>query len=142
MKFRYKRIASDVDPAGYTQHPLIQVTLRYGSRAVDLRALIDSGAADCLFHKSIGEALGIDVESGKPKNYTGIARQSVVGYVHEIGLRVQGMSEWVTIQAAFIDDQVIPLLGQEGFFDSFQVVFERYRGRFEVNSRARYRLRH
>ena len=57
MKFRYKRIASDVDPSGYTLHPLIQVSLRYGNRAVDLRALIDSGAADCMFHRSIGEAL-------------------------------------------------------------------------------------
>src|SRR5438132_13636870 len=108
----------------------------------NLRALIDSGAADCMFHRSIGEALGIDIESGAAKDYTGIARQSVVGYVHEIGLRVQGMSEWVMIQAAFIDSQLIPLLGQEGFFESFQVVFERYRGRFEVNSRSRYKLRH
>jgi hypothetical protein len=142
MKFRYKKIPSNVDPAGYTLHPLIQVTLRYKNRALDLRALIDSGAADCLFHRSIGEALGIDIESGSPKDYTGIARQSVVGYVHEIGLRVQGMSEWVKIDAAFIDAQVIPLLGQGGFFDSFQVVFERYRGRFEVNSRTRYGVRH
>jgi Aspartyl protease len=142
MKFRYKKIPSDVDPKGYTLHPVIQVSLRYKSNSFDLRALIDSGAADCIFHRSIGEALGIDVESGTAKDYTGIARQSVVGYVHEIGLRVQGMSEWVKIQAAFIDAQVIPLLGEEGFFDSFQVVFERYRGRFEVNSRARYRLRH
>ena len=86
--------------------------------------------------------MGIDIESGRVKDYTGIARQSVVGYVHEIGLRVQGMSEWVKIQAAFIDAQIIPLLGEGGFFDSFQVVFERYRGRFEVNSRMRYRLRH
>ena len=95
-----------------------------------------------MFHRSIGEALGIDIESGRVKDYTGIARQSVVGYVHEIGLRVQGMSEWVKIQAAFIDSQIIPLLGEGGFFDNFQVVFERYRGRFEVNSRALYRLRH
>ena len=142
MKFRYKKIASDVDPKGYTSHPVIQVSLRYGNRAVDLRGLIDSGAADCLFHRSIGEALGIDIESGRVKDYTGIARQSVVGYLHKIGLRVQGMSEWVEIEAAFIDAQVIPLLGEGGFFDSFQIVFERYRGRFEVNSRARYRLRH
>ncbi|PYS24027.1 MAG: hypothetical protein DMF72_06865 [Acidobacteria bacterium] len=142
MKFRYKKIASDVDPKGYTLHPVIQVTLRDGNRAIDLWALIDSGAADCLFPRSIGEALGIDIESGRFKNYTGIARQSVVGYVHKIELRVQGMSEWVKIEAAFIDAQVIPLLGEGGFFDSFQIVFERYRGRFEVNSRARYRLRH
>jgi hypothetical protein len=142
MKFRYKRIASDVDPVGYTLHPLVPVSLRYKNRAIDLRALIDSGAADCVFDRSIGAALGIDIESGRLKNYTGIARQSVVGYVHEIELRVQGMSEWIKIEAAFIDAQVVPLLGQQGFFDSFQVVFERYRGRFEVNSRARYRLRH
>src|SRR5436853_1702177 len=95
MKFRYKRIASDVDPAGYTLHPLIQVSLRYGNRAIDIRALIDSGAADCLFHRSIGETLGIDIESGRPKDYMGIARQSVVGYVHEIGLRVQGAARQV-----------------------------------------------
>jgi hypothetical protein len=142
MKFRYKKIPSNVAPKGYTLHPLIQVTLRYGNNAFDLRALIDSGAADCIFHRSIGEALGIDIQSGKPKDYTGIARQSIMGHVHEIGLRVQGMSEWVKIEAGFIDAQVIPLLGQGGFFDSFQVVFERYRGRFEVNSRARYRMRH
>jgi len=90
MKFRYKRIASDVDPVGYTLHPLIQVSLGYGNRAVDLRALIDSGATDRMFHRSIGEALGIDIESGTSKDYTGIARQSVIGHIHEIGLRVQG----------------------------------------------------
>ena len=142
MKFRYKKIPSDVDRKGYTSHPLIQVSLRHKNNVVDLRALIDSGAADCMFHRSIGEALGIDIKSGRLKDYTGIARQSVAGYVHEIGLRVQGMSEWVKIEAAFIDAQVVPLLGEGGFFDSFQVVFERYRGRFEVNSRAQYRSRH
>src|SRR5437879_7599234 len=118
MKVRYKRIASDVDPAGYTLHPLIQVSLGYGNRAVDLRALIDSGATDCMFHRSVGEALGIDIESGTSKDYKGIARQSVVGYVHEIELRVQGMSEWVEIEADFVDAQVIQLLGEGGFLDS------------------------
>src|SRR6266496_1499218 len=62
MKFRYKKIASDVDPAGYTLHPLVQVSLRYKNRGVDLRALIDSGAADSMFHRSIGNALGIDIK--------------------------------------------------------------------------------
>src|SRR5205085_11044761 len=102
MKFRYKKIPSAVDPKGYTLHPLVQVTLRYKNNVVDLRALIDSGAADCLFHRSIGEALGVDIELGRPKDYTGIARQSVGGYVHEVGLKVQGMSVWVKIAAAFI----------------------------------------
>ena len=72
-----------------TQEALIQVSLRHGNKAVDLRALIDSEAADCMFHRLIGVALGIDIESGTRKDYTGIARQSVDGYVHEIGLRVR-----------------------------------------------------
>ena len=142
MKFRYKRVPSDVDPAGYSTQPYIQVTLRHKNKALNLRALIDSGAADCIFHKSVGAALGIDIEAGEPKTYTGLANQSVVGYVHPVSLQVQGISEWVPIEAGFIDADLISLLGQSGFFDNFQIVFERYRGRFEVNSRARYRMRH
>lgn len=142
MKFRYKRLPDNVDPKGYSTHPLIQVRLSYGHKALNLRALIDSGAADCLFHKSVGLALGIDVESGAPKTYTGIASQSVTGHVHPLKLQVQGFSEWIHVEAGFIDSDVIPLLGQSGFFDNYQILFERYRGRFEVNSRTRFRLRH
>src|SRR5207245_10783067 len=121
MKFRYKKIASDVDPKGYTLHPVIQVSIRYGNRVVDLRALIDSGAANCLFHRSIGEALGIDIESGRVKDYTGIARQSVVGYLHKIGLRVQGMSERVEIEAAFIDAQLYHCWAREVSLTAFKL---------------------
>ena len=142
MRFRYKKIPSNIDPAGYSTQPYIQVSLRYKNTALNLRALIDSGAADCIFHKSVGTALGINIESGEAKNYTGIASQSVVGYLHPVSLQVQGMAEWVAIEAGFIDADLVPLLGQSGFFDNYQIVFERYRGRFEVNSRARYRLRH
>jgi len=142
MKFRYKRVPSDIVSTGYSTDPYIQVRLRYKNKAVNLRALIDSGAADCLFHKSFGVALGIDVQSSQPKSYTGIAGQSLIGYVHPVSLQVQGMAEWVSIEAGFIDADLVSLLGQSGFFDNFQIVFERYRGRFEVNSRARYRLRH
>lgn len=138
MRFRYKKIPSDVDPAGYSTQPYIQVSIRYKSKALNLRALIDSGAADCLFHRSVGMALGIDIESGETKTYTGIANQSVVGYVHSVSLQVQGISEWVPIEAGFINADLVSLLGQSGFFDNFQIVFERYRGRFEVNSRTRF----
>jgi hypothetical protein len=142
MKFRYKKVPSDVAPTGYSTEPYIQVSLRYENKALNLRGLIDSGAADCLFHRSVGVALGIDIESGVAKTYTRIASQSVVGYVHPVSLQVQGTSEWVPMEAAFIDADLILLLGQSGFFENFQIVFERYRGRFEVNSRARYRVRH
>lgn len=138
MRFRYKKIPSDIDPSGYSTQPYVQVSVRHKGKALNLRALIDSGAADCIFHRSVGVALGIDIESGETKTYTGIANQSVLGYVHPISLQVQGISEWVPIAAAFIDADLVSLLGQSGFFDNYQIVFERYRGRFEINSRTRF----
>jgi hypothetical protein len=90
----------------------------------------------------VGKLLGIEVETGVSKTYKGIARQSVKGYVHPLKLQIQGFSEWVHVEAGFIESDVIPLLGQTGFFHNYQIIFERYRGRFEVNSRTRFRLRH
>ena len=138
MKYRYKRVPTNIEPAGYSTQPLVQVSLRYRNRTVRLRALIDSGAADCIFHQSVGQALGIDVESGLEKGYTGIAGQTVTGYVHSLMLQVPGFPEWIQIEAGFIESDVISLLGQSGFFDNYQIIFERYRGRFEVNSRTRF----
>jgi len=136
MKFRYRRIPDDTNPNGYSLDPLLEVRLANGSKAVDIRCLIDSGAGDCLFHRSIGELLGLEIQTGNPKIYYGIAGQSVTGYIHEIGLRVQGFSEWVTIEAGFIEPNLVPLLGQSGFFENYQITFERYRGRFELKSRS------
>ena len=139
MKFRYTRVPDNLNPKGYSIYPFLQVRLGFKSKALNLRGLIDSGAVDCLFHRTIGEALGMDIDSGTPKTYAGIAGQEVTGYVHSIKLQVQGFSEWVQIEAGFIDIDFVPLLGESGFFDNYQIVFERYRGRFEVNSRTRFR---
>lgn len=98
-------------------------------------ALVDSGAIDCIFPESIGRLLGIDVPSGQPKTYFGLARQAAPGFMHSIRLQVTGFDHWVTLDAGFISADIMPLLGQSGFFSNYQVVFERFRKQFEVNTR-------
>ncbi|MCA1574481.1 MAG: hypothetical protein LC770_08085 [Acidobacteria bacterium] len=56
-------------------------------------ALIDSGTVDCIFPKSIGTLIGIDVPSETPKTYFGLAQQAASGYLHEIKLQITGYDQ-------------------------------------------------
>jgi hypothetical protein len=84
----------------------------------------------------VAEVLGIDVVTGRQHQFYGFNKQPTTGYVHQVGLQVQGLPHWVSVDAVFIGSEVMPILGQYGFFDSFQVVFERFNGRFEINTKA------
>jgi hypothetical protein len=99
-------------------------------------ALVDSGAVECVFPTSIGEVIGIDVPSGQPKTYFGLAEQTATGFVHSIKLPVTGFNHWIDLDVGFIDsDSISPLLGQYGFFSNYQIIFERFRKQFEANTR-------
>lgn len=135
MKIRYTKLPDVLNPGGYSWYPMIQVCARYGNKGRVLHALVDSGAVDCIFPASIGEVIGIDVPSGEPKTYFGLAEQAASGFVHSIQLQVTGFNHWINIDAGFIDSNISPLLGQHGFFSNYQIIFERFRKQFEVNTR-------
>ena len=113
------------------------MTLFNGDKRQSIISLVDSGADACLFHSSIADRLGIDVRSVKPTEFDGIAEGiSVQVYFHPVHLQIQGFTEKVEISAGFTDsNSVYGLLGQAGFFENYQVIFERYKGRFEIASR-------
>ena len=143
MKFKYRKTPDDTDPSKrWIARPILQVRLYDGLKHQDIRCLVDSGADDCLFHTSVGEVLGIDVQAGRLKPFAGIAAGHFVdAYMHSIQMQIQGFSEKIDLEVGFTDsDWVSGILGQSGFFDNYRVTFERFRGRFEVTSRARPRL--
>jgi hypothetical protein len=142
MKFKYRKTPDDTDPSKrWIARPILQVRLYYGLKHQDIRCLVDSGADDCLFHTSVGERLGIDVQAGRLKRFAGIAAgQFVDAYMHTIQTQIQGLSEKIDLEAGFTDSEwVYGILGQSGFFQNYRVTFERFRGRFEVTSRFRLR---
>lgn len=142
MRFRYTKLPDLLNPGGYSWYPLIQVCTRYNGKGRVFHALLDSGAIECVFPASIGQMIGIDVPSGKPKVYFGLAQQAAHGFQHTIKLQVTGFDHWIAMEVGFIESEnIMPLLGQAGFFSNYQVVFERFRYQIEVRTREQALMR-
>jgi hypothetical protein len=58
-----------------------------------------------------------------------------------VKLQVPGFTHWIDVDAVFAESEVMPILGQQGFFESYQIVFERFRRQFEINTREDAMLR-
>lgn len=116
--------------------PFLWIRLAHGDNHIDLDGLVDSGAGDSLFTVDVAEALEIDLTGAAEKSFYGLDNSEVIARVHPVQLQVKGFDEWITIQAGFIEINQIPLIGQSGFFDNYEVTFRRYKGRFEVSSRT------
>lgn len=137
MNVRYRKLRDDTRPDGYFLYPLLRVFVRHGVNMIGYLALLDTGATDCIFPASSGARdLGIDIRKGRPIPFKGIAAQEADGFVHRVQLQVEGFKHWIDIDAAFVEKEEVPILGQSGFFDNYQVVFERFRREFEVNTKA------
>ena len=139
MKFKYRYLRDTSSPTrDYIKLPLLGVRLGSGANRTDVVGLVDTGATDCLFDRDVADDLGITLaDSDVKREYFGVGGQSVVGHIHTIQFQIQGFAEWVQIEAGFIDAKLpYQLLGQTGFFDNYEISFQRYRGRFEIKSRS------
>lgn len=137
MKYKYLRLPanSQLTATGkpWTFVPLVDVELKAGNKSpFRCKALIDSGAGTCLFHGSVGEALGIEVESGKKAPMKGVTSQSGWVYYHKIVIGLDGHNIESIVGFSYDLDLYFGLLGQVGFFDSFRVCFDLPKQDFEV----------
>ena len=139
MKFKYRYLRDSSGPGRqYIRLPLLKVRLGFGANRTDVVGLVDTGATDCLFDQDVADDLGIKLaDSDVKREYFGVGGQSVIGHIQPIRLQIQGFSEWIEIEAGFINAKLpYQLLGQSGFFDNYEINFKRYRGRFEIKSRS------
>ena len=139
MKFKYRYLRDSSSPSrDYIKLPLLKVRLNFGANHSDVVGLVDTGATDCLFDRDVADDLGIKLaDSDVKREYFGVGGQSVIGHIHQIRFQIQGFSEWIVMDAGFIDAKLpYQLLGQSGFFDNYEINFKRYRGRFEIKSRS------
>jgi len=113
--------------------PVIPIRLIRGEKEVRYLAIIDSGADLCIFHAEIGELIGIAVESRKLLQFSGISGQQLAAYFHNIKVEVGGYE--FDCYAGFSRDlRNLPygLLGQLGFFNLFDVLFDYNKERIEL----------
>ena len=139
MKFKYRHLRDTSGPGvRYIKLPLLAVRLDYRGKQTPIVGLVDTGATDCLFDRDVADDLGITLSSADPiREYVGVGGESVTGHMHRIKLQIDGFSEWVEFDAAFIDAKLpYQLLGESGFFDNYEVTLKRFRGRFQIKSRS------
>ena len=110
--------------------PFIPVKLYYGKRSIRVQALIDSGCTTTHIHTDIARVLGIDLSVAKEKNSGGITG-SAIGRHMRLQIEIEGHGESFESPAAFLGTLPVPmLLGQNNFFDKFNVRFEKPKASF------------
>ena len=126
MDFEYLEFLTDY---GIVHRPYIEVSLKYRRRSVFVLSMVDSGADFSTFATGIGELLGLNVKSGEMREVVGIGKKPIPVFLHTIRLCVD-KHEFKFI-AGFGDD-LPPILGQEGFFEYFDVGFSYSKKRIKL----------
>ena len=108
----------------YLLRPVIPITFQTKNGSLEYAALIDSGADYCLFHAFIAEQIGLNVKKGKVLVYYGTSGKQNKAYFHEVEFTVGETLVKSFVGFSYdIEELDFGLLGQNGFFDKFEVKF-------------------
>ena len=132
LKIPYKKFP--LYGGGVTYSAMLNVNIalpaKNAPRTKRFEAIIDSGASRCIFHASIGRFIGLEIQKGPLEETLGINGPSR-SYLHDIVLYAPGGI--INIRAGFSDELPIAgLLGMNGFFDHFKVIFDPTGQRCEI----------
>ena len=105
MKFEYR-----YEKEAYL--PIVEVILKFKNERIRTDALIDSGAAMCLFKGEIGRALGINIDGGEKKIFQGVSAK-LIGYIHEVEITIADKTFKTKI--AFENDACCVALAEKNF---------------------------
>lgn len=109
--------------------PVAEISFPFrGGGRLALFLLIDSGAAISALPKTDARMFGIDVGQGIPMFISGIDGRIIAGWRHEV--RVCIKEDTLLLPIVFLDNDFSPrVLGRDGIFDHFTVIFEESRRR-------------
>ena len=105
--------------------PRIPIRLVHKSRFIILLALVDSGADDCLFPLEVAQELQLPLDPRNTNLYGGIGNGHITATFMDVRIEINNDVTF-PLYAGFSDaPSVVPILGQAGFFDRFEVTFNR-----------------
>jgi hypothetical protein len=106
----------------------VPVTLSLNQAQVSCEAKVDTGASLCVFARSPGEQLGLDIASGL-RQLMGTVTGSFVAYLHEVDFSVAGLE--FSAFVAFAEDETFKrnVLGRRGFLEQVTLGLVDYEGR-------------
>lgn len=116
------------DCLSYDEHPTgikLYTTLQYQGNVERVKALVDTGAAVCLFSNEVGRRLGITIETGLP-----LTVESVGGplecYGHEIVLQTGELVFQSTVYFAKYPGLPRNFLGRRGWLRQIKLAVVDY----------------
>lgn len=128
LKFPYTRVpVSDVygKKIGETYRPIVSLSLFHGPKRLNVLALVDTGADECLFPGEFARLLGHNLTKGNPRTFAGIGG-TITGYLHQTDVKIGPFK--LRINIYYSDDWNkwgFGLLGQNGFLTRFDAFFSR-----------------
>ena len=114
---------------------MIPVVIR-AKYVTKLYALVDSGATISLFHISVADDAGIDLKDAKKEYLAGVGGYVPAYVKKEVELEIEDLGE-LKIPIAFTEYifSDLAILGRQGFFDYFEIVFREWRRELELRPR-------
>ena len=131
MQYRYKVFPLSKPNPAFPEEtsawlPILPVRLSYQHSRLTppLEAIVDSGAADCLFRADIADYIGIKLDKGRKGLVHGVVHGPKLDvFYHDVSLWVG--SDRISIAAGFAHGLTVgALLGRRGFFENFIVTFD------------------
>ncbi len=133
MKFRYRQYhvePSPTCPDGILYRPMVPIRVIGLTGDASFRALLDSGSDETLLPRSIGDAIGAEIDEQETSRIAGIAGQTVetvLGTVEielSLGTMTHRWSEQVRFVAFEHPEDEIAILGHAGFLNYFTATLD------------------
>lgn len=125
-KSRYQSLAHGIT---------LETILRSGGLETSCDAKVDTGAAVCLFERSIADSLEIDVESGYRERFSTLAG-GVVGYAHPVELETIGLRFQTYVYFAESYFVRRSLLGRQGWLQLVQLGLNDYQSELYLSANS------
>jgi hypothetical protein len=133
VKYKYTVVAGAETVAGkFVKRPVVEIEISHKKQARKFLAVIDSGADNTLMPSYIADVLGIDRRGCPQYSVMGISMEPIEGFIADIDFLVRKQTVKFTAPVVFIERNIPILLGQEGFFDTYRIRFEKDHDIFEV----------
>lgn len=114
MIFPYLEFTSTI------RRPIIEIIIKSENNFAIYPVLIDSGADYCIFNIELAKALRIKLTK-KRTNFRGIGKDKIAGSWGEVEIRIGNQTYQTKAIFAEISQFGHGILGQQGFFDHFDV---------------------
>lgn len=138
MNFKYRKFPINFHDSPFPNkktaiRPVIQIDFNAANGDFGYLVLIDSGADYCIFHAHIGELIGLDIKSGKILTFYGTSGSPQKAYFHKIKFKIGGLNHECLAGFSYeMEKLAYGILGQDGFFDKWNVKFEYQKENIEL----------